>query len=117
MALTRVDQPTPPVAAMAEPSLAVVGQGVKRTVLNGRPYDYRAGQYVVVSVDLPVTGQALEASPEEPFVVFSMGLRPTAIAPLLLEAVEAGHGVVRPGHGVARPGHGVARPPPSTGSR
>ena len=24
------------------PSLAVVGQGVKRTVLNGVPYDYRA---------------------------------------------------------------------------
>jgi AraC-like DNA-binding protein len=70
---------------MAEPSLAVVGQGVKRTVLNGVPYDYRAGQFLVVSVDLPVTGQALEASKDAPFVVFSMTLTAGAIAPLLLE--------------------------------
>ncbi|MGH3379571.1 MAG: AraC family transcriptional regulator N-terminal domain-containing protein [Actinoallomurus sp.] len=83
--VTYVDEPTPPVGAMAEPSLAVVGQGVKRTVLNGVPHDYRAGQYLVVSVDLPVTGQALEASADEPFVVFSMTLKPAAIAPLLLE--------------------------------
>ncbi len=62
--------------AISEPSLAIVAQGVKRTVLNGVPYDYRTGQYLVVSVDLPVIGQALEASPDEPFVVFSMSLRP-----------------------------------------
>lgn len=83
--VTFVDEPTEPIAAMTEPSLAVVGQGVKRTVLNGTPYDYRAGQFLVVSLDLPVTGQALEASVDEPFVVFSMALRPSMIAPLLLE--------------------------------
>src|SRR5437879_5430468 len=49
ISITRVDEPTPPIGAMAEPSLAVVGQGVKRTVLNGVPHDYRAGQYLVVS--------------------------------------------------------------------
>jgi AraC-like DNA-binding protein len=87
--ITLVDEPTPPVGVMSEPSLAVVGHGVKRTVLNGVPYDYRAGQYLVVSVDLPVTGQAIEASPEEPFVVFSMTLEPAAIAPLLLETTTA----------------------------
>ncbi|WP_169948043.1 aldo/keto reductase [Microbispora sp. H11081] len=47
-------------------------------------------QYLVVSVDLPVIGQALEASPDKPFVVFSMSLRPADIAPLLLEARAAG---------------------------
>ncbi|MEV6795321.1 AraC family transcriptional regulator [Streptomyces sp. NPDC051320] len=85
VSITHADKPTSPIGAMAEPSLAVVGQGVKRTILNGVPYDYRAGQFLVVSVDLPVTGQALEASAEEPFVVFSMTLKPEAIAPLLLE--------------------------------
>ena len=73
--ITCVTEPTPPAAVMSEPSLAVVGQGVKRTVLNGVPYDYRAGQYLVVSLDLPVIGQALEASPEEPFAVFTMRLK------------------------------------------
>jgi AraC-like DNA-binding protein len=79
------DEPTEPVAVMSQPSLAVVGQGMKRTVLNGTPYDYRAGQYLVVSLDLPVIGQALEASANAPFVVLSMALKPTLIAPLLLE--------------------------------
>jgi AraC-like DNA-binding protein len=86
--ISAVAEPTPPAAAMSEPSLAVVAQGVKRTVLNGVPYDYRAGQYLVVSLDLPVIGQALQASPDEPFAVFSMTLKPAAIAPLLLETVN-----------------------------
>jgi AraC-like DNA-binding protein len=88
MSVAVVTEPTEPAAAMAEPSLAVVGHGVKRTVLNGTPYDYRAGQYVVVSLDLPVTGQALEASMDEPFAVFSMTLKPVMIAPLLLETTS-----------------------------
>jgi AraC-like DNA-binding protein len=88
VSIALVREPTSPAAVMSEPSVAVVGQGVKRTVLNGVPYDYRAGQYLVVSVDLPVIGQALEASRDEPFVVFSMTLEPAAIAPLLLETAE-----------------------------
>lgn len=89
ISITCVTEPTPPTAVMSEPSLAVVAQGVKRTVLNGVPYDYRTGQFLVVSLDLPVIGQALQASVDEPFAVFSMKLKPTAIAPLLLETVHA----------------------------
>jgi AraC-like DNA-binding protein len=84
-----VTEPTPPTAVMSEPSLAVVAEGVKRTVLNGVPFDYRAGQYLVVSLDLPVIGQALQASADEPFAVFTMQLKPAAIAPLLLETTHA----------------------------
>ncbi|MFD9739024.1 AraC family transcriptional regulator N-terminal domain-containing protein [Umezawaea sp. NPDC059074] len=83
--LTAVTEPTPPVVAMTEPSFAVVAQGVKRTTLNGTPHDYRAGEYLVVPLDLPVTGQALEASQDAPLVVVSLALTPQAIAPLLLE--------------------------------
>jgi len=83
--VANVDRPTPPVAGMTEPTVVIVAQGVKRTLLNGTPYDYRAGQYLVITLDLPVIGQALHASPEEPFVAFTMRLRPTEIAALLLE--------------------------------
>jgi AraC-like DNA-binding protein len=85
VSITCVTEPTPPTAVMSEPSLAVVAEGVKRTVLNGVPFDYRAGQYLVVSLDLPVIGQALQATADEPFAVFTMKLKPAAIAPLLLE--------------------------------
>ncbi|GAA4667530.1 MULTISPECIES: AraC family transcriptional regulator [Amycolatopsis] len=83
--LTTVDEPLPPRSAMTGPSFAVVAQGVKRTTLNGIHHDYHAGQYLVVPLDLPVTGQALVASPDAPLVVLSMTLNTHAIAPLLLE--------------------------------
>jgi AraC-like DNA-binding protein len=89
VSITCVTEPTPPTAVMSEPSLAVVAEGVKRTVLNGVPFDYRAGQYLVVSLDLPVIGQALQATADEPFAVFTMKLKPAAIAPLLLETTYA----------------------------
>jgi AraC-like DNA-binding protein len=77
--------PTDPAAVMSRPSLALVAQGAKRTVLNGTAYDYRAGQFLVVSLDLPVTGLVLEASPAEPFAVVTLALEPALIATLLLE--------------------------------
>jgi AraC-like DNA-binding protein len=87
--IATVDGPTLPASVISEPSLAVIGQGVKRTVLNGTAYDYRAGQYLVVSIDLPVTGLVLEATPEHPFVIVSMALDAAAIAALLVEAAES----------------------------
>ncbi|WP_433219360.1 AraC family transcriptional regulator N-terminal domain-containing protein [Dactylosporangium sp. CS-047395] len=84
--VARVDQPSPPSAVMAEPSVAIVASGRKRATLNGVPYDYGAGQYLVVSLDLPIVGQALEASRDEPYAVVSLRLRPSDIAPLLPSA-------------------------------
>ncbi|OZM77859.1 AraC family transcriptional regulator [Pseudonocardia sp. MH-G8] len=101
VSLTVVEAPTPPVAAMTQPSFAVVAQGVKRTTLNGRHHDYQAGQYLVVTLDLPVTGQALEATAEDPLVVVSMTLTPAAVAPLLLEAPPAPRRRGRPGIAVS----------------
>ncbi|MFB2598719.1 AraC family transcriptional regulator N-terminal domain-containing protein [Herbiconiux sp. P17] len=77
--------PTEPAAVMSRPSLALVAQGTKRTVLNGTAYEYHAGQFLVVSLDLPVTGFVLEASAEHPFAVVTLALDPALIATLLLE--------------------------------
>jgi AraC-like DNA-binding protein len=85
VSIAAVDAPAEPIAAIAEPAIAVVGQGVKRTTLNGTAYDYGAGQYLVASIELPVFGGIVEASPEAPFVVFNMSLKPALIAALLLE--------------------------------
>ncbi len=74
-----------PRSGMSEPSVVIVAQGAKRTVLNGRAYDYHAGQYLVVSLDLPLLGEVLEATPGEPFVAVSLRLKPQLIASLILE--------------------------------
>ena len=78
--------PTDPVGGFAMPSLTVVAQGVKRTLLNDRVYDYRAGQYLVVSLGLPVSGHVLIADHREPFAAFAMTLDRAQISELLAEA-------------------------------
>jgi AraC-like DNA-binding protein len=76
-------------ADVAEPTLAVVAQGVKETALNGRTFTYGAGQFLVVSVELPVIGYLVQASADEPFLAFVLELRPERIAALLLETAPA----------------------------
>ncbi|NEA99678.1 AraC family transcriptional regulator [Streptomyces sp. SID13726] len=88
--LSRVDAPTPPTASMADPVMALVAQGSKRLTLGDRIHDYGTGQYLVVSVDLPVTGHYTEASAEEPFLAFGLTLEPSRIASLLLESGGSG---------------------------
>ncbi|WP_406431819.1 AraC family transcriptional regulator [Streptomyces sp. NBC_00631] len=83
--LTRAERPTGPRSGIADPVLALVAQGAKRLTLGGRIYDYETGQYLVVSVDLPVSGQCTRASHETPFLGFGFRLRPARIAALLLE--------------------------------
>ncbi|GAA1283229.1 AraC family transcriptional regulator [Planotetraspora silvatica] len=89
--LSAADKPSPPTATVAEPTLAVVAQGAKRLTLGDRIYDYGAGQYLVVSVGLPVTGQLAQASPERPFLGCGLTLSPAVIASLILEAGPAAH--------------------------
>lgn len=79
-----VEQPGQPESTTTGAVLAVVVQGAKRLALGDRVYDYRAGQYLVASLDLPVTGQFVEASPERPALGFGLTLRPTVVAELVL---------------------------------
>lgn len=105
----RLDMNTPIPGAMVarhdvsilEPSMsgsvmALIAQGTKRLALGDRVYEYGAGQYLVASIDLPVTGQFLQASPEHPALGFGLALEPASIAELLL---QAGSDSVRGGHG------------------
>jgi AraC-like DNA-binding protein len=61
-------------------------------------YDYGPGQYLVASVDLPITGHYTHASADEPALGFGLILRPSTIAPLVLHADPA---PAPPGMGVA----------------
>ena len=81
----RTETPTELAHHVLEPVLAVVAQGAKRAWLGDQAYDYAAGQYLVVSVDLPIAGHVAKASTEEPYLGAGFTLRPAAIATLLLE--------------------------------
>jgi AraC-like DNA-binding protein len=72
--------------SLAEPLLVVMAQGGKRLLLGEQVHEYRAGQYLLVGTDLPVTGHFVGATPRTPALGIGLPLRPAAIAPLLLEA-------------------------------
>jgi AraC-like DNA-binding protein len=80
----RFDQRSAPGAGMSGTVLAVIAQGGKRLALGERLYEYRAGQYLVTSVDLPVTGHVIDTG--QPTLGFGMTLDPADIAQLLLDA-------------------------------
>ena len=83
--LSRVETAEPDYS-LTEPLLVVMAQGGKRLLLGDRAFEYRAGQCLVVSADLPVTGHFLDVSPRSPSLAMGLVLRPTAVAPLLLQA-------------------------------
>jgi AraC-like DNA-binding protein len=92
---------TEPLGDVIEPTLSVIAQGVKETALSGRTFTYGPGQFLVVSVDLPVIGHITHATVEEPFLAVVLELRPERIAALLLETAPAATG--RPGAAEATP--------------
>ncbi|WP_436528853.1 AraC family transcriptional regulator [Actinoplanes sp. HUAS TT8] len=84
--ISRVTRSAPPVPSMTGTVLAVIAQGAKRLALGDRVYEYRDGQYLIASVDLPVTGHFTEAGADRPALGFGMILRPAVVAELLLRA-------------------------------
>jgi AraC-like DNA-binding protein len=80
---------TEPLGMVTKPVLALVAQGAKRSALGDHIFDYHAAQYLVVTVDLPLTSQITRASSAEPFLAFGLPLQPALIAQLLLEAGPA----------------------------
>ncbi|HEY6792995.1 MAG TPA: AraC family transcriptional regulator [Trebonia sp.] len=77
---------TAPLGNVAEPVVSLVAQGAKRSALGSRAFDYGAGQFVVITVDLPLTSHITAASEHEPFLGCSLPLDPPTIAGLLLES-------------------------------
>jgi AraC-like DNA-binding protein len=70
--------------------LAVIAQGKKRMSVGDTVHDYGPGQYLVASVDLPVSGRFSDATPEHPALGFGLELQPEVIAELMLKAPAGG---------------------------
>ncbi|WP_426013436.1 AraC family transcriptional regulator N-terminal domain-containing protein [Caulobacter sp. DWR2-3-1b2] len=84
-AVVRTSQPSEPVHGVFGAAVCVVAQGTKQVISGGQTLIYDALRYVVVSVDLPVIGQVIEATPETPYLCFRMELDPEVIGDLLLQ--------------------------------
>uniref|UniRef100_B0T4V7 Transcriptional regulator, AraC family n=1 Tax=Caulobacter sp. (strain K31) TaxID=366602 RepID=B0T4V7_CAUSK len=83
--VVRVSKPSEPTHGVFGAAVCVVAQGRKKVLAGGSVLVYDAMHYLVASVDLPVIGQVVDASPEEPYLCFRMTLDPAVIGDLLLQ--------------------------------
>ena len=67
-AIFRSDHEKPPNHVIFRPALCIVVQGAKWVMFGDRRIDYRAGQALVVNVEMPLLGRVAEASPSEPYL-------------------------------------------------
>ncbi|HEX4508028.1 MAG TPA: AraC family transcriptional regulator [Alphaproteobacteria bacterium] len=68
-----------------EPMLCLVLQGAKEVMIGDRRLRYDPASYFVTSMELPVSGQIVRASADQPYIAVSLALDWEAIAALLPE--------------------------------
>ncbi|MFN3538058.1 MAG: AraC family transcriptional regulator N-terminal domain-containing protein [Brevundimonas sp.] len=89
MALIRQARPTERIPVLHQPAVCIIAQGAKVVMLGDETYRYDAASHLVVSVDLPLTGQVTEASPERPYLCLRIDLEPALLMALMTERPPA----------------------------
>lgn len=95
LSLGRLSAPSEPHHGLHKPAVCVIAQGAKRLHLMDELYDYDASHHLIVSQDLPVMGQVLQASREQPYLCVKLDFDPALLAE------QARHLAPPPSHGVA----------------
>jgi AraC-like DNA-binding protein len=72
-------------AGASTPMLALVVQGKKATLLGEETYHYGAAQYLAISVDLPLSGYIIEATPAQPYLGFKLDLDPHQLCDIITQ--------------------------------
>jgi AraC-like DNA-binding protein len=83
--LYRFDWPNEPLHALYEPSVCFIVQGSKRVLIGDQVLHYGPMRHLVVSQDLPMSGQVLEADPLAPYLCIALSVSAQQIASLLLD--------------------------------
>lgn len=81
--LSRRSKPAGPFHSAYRPCVAMVLQGAKSVRLGTETLNYGTGDYLLTSLDLPVSWRVTEASPEAPHLCFAMAIDAERVAALL----------------------------------
>jgi len=76
---SRISYKEGPVHAVQGPALCIIAQGEKTFMLAENNYYYDPFHYLVVSVDLPLSGQIIQATPQTPLLCLSLNFEPELI--------------------------------------
>lgn len=83
LCLSRRSTPSESFHSSYRPCVAIVLQGAKSLRLGTETINYAMGEYLLTSLDLPVTWRVTEASPETPHFCFALAIDSGKLAELL----------------------------------
>lgn len=84
----RHSHPTDPVYVTSPPSFCIIAQGSKDILLGSDSFRYDPAHYLISTMELPLVGKVVEATPERPYLNFRLVLDPSLVTSVL---VESGH--------------------------
>ena len=90
LTLIRFSRPTPMQAGILRPSVCFALQGQKRIVLGDKTSDYGVGEYLITVLDMPMNGQVVAASPQQPYIGLTLRFEPEEILTMLDRVPDAG---------------------------
>ncbi|MBD1997989.1 AraC family transcriptional regulator [Oculatella sp. FACHB-28] len=70
---------------VSEPLFAIVVQGEKKLSLNDEVFQYGVAQYLVMSVDLPLSVCMIEATPDQPYLGLKLKLDPVQLCEIIAQ--------------------------------
>ncbi|MFC4104295.1 AraC family transcriptional regulator [Paenibacillus xanthanilyticus] len=85
LSLMHADRTSEPLESVYKPSICVVAQGAKTAALADETYRYDPSTYLVTSVELPIIGRIVEASPEVPYLSLKLSFDADVILDLVRE--------------------------------
>lgn len=83
LSLIRSNRPTEPLHVLHAPAFCLVAQGRKRVMLGREVFHYGPDHFLTVSVDLPVSGEVIEATSDKPYLCLRLDLNPVMLGALL----------------------------------
>ncbi|MEG7280975.1 AraC family transcriptional regulator [Bacillus sp. 0909A] len=75
-----------PVYGVYKPSFCVIIQGEKEVLLSKERFRYSSADYLVASVNLPVTGQVINASTAAPYLALKLEFTPSQVLEVLSDS-------------------------------
>lgn len=73
------------IQAVSEPLFAIVVQGKKKLSINEENFQYGIAQYLVMSVDLPLSVCMVEATPDQPYLGLKLKLDPAQLCEIIAQ--------------------------------
>lgn len=90
LVLTKMVEPIAKISGVLPPSICLIAQGEKEIYLGDTKYTYNQDQFLLGSVNIPITAELKTASPANPYYGVGIHINPVIISELLIEFDQSG---------------------------